>query len=155
MRPQRFQNFAIEALLAAPEITTAEPWQDDRPCGIHVRFSAGSELWIAITGALAASERHNDPEAPVHAEAPAAAAVPELYESGEISPARAEQYIAAVLTNAGCDEMSRAYPYGADAVHPGVGVTFHNGARVFMLFAHTARAGQGKGSRAFDLAAAF
>lgn len=154
MRPARFQTFAIEALLAAPEITGAEAWQD-KPCGIHLKFSTGSELWIAITGALASSERHDNPEAPVHDEPPAAVTVPDLYVDGAVSPARAEQYLAAILTNTRCTEMARAYPYGTDAVHPGVGVTFHNGARAFMLFAQTARSGQGKGRRQFDLQAAF
>ncbi|GAA3727192.1 hypothetical protein [Streptomyces tremellae] len=161
MRPQRFQTFAIETLLASPWITSAEPWQDDRPFGLHLRFTEGSELWVAITAALAPGERGDDPEAPVQADAPTAVAVPDLYESGKISPARAEQYIAAVLNNAGCTEMDRAYAYGANgetgqaSVHPGVGVIFHNGARAFLVFAHTARPGQGKSGRQFELQDAF
>jgi hypothetical protein len=156
MRPERFQAFAIEALLASPGVTAAEPWQDGRPFGVHLRFSAGSELWVAITAALAPGEKHADPEAPVHAEAPAEVAMPELYEGGKITPERAEQYIAAVLNNAHCDEMARAYAYSSNtewgpSVHPGVGAVFHNGARTFMVFAG---AGQGAG-RMGELQAAF
>jgi hypothetical protein len=155
MRPPRFQTFAVEALSAAPEITAAEPWTDDRPYGIHVRFNQGSELWAAITGALASGERHDSPDTPVAGDPPAQVPVPELYDGGQISPTRAEQYIAATLTNSGNPELRTVYPYGPDAKNPGVGVTFHNGARAFILFAHTARTGQGKGGRPFDLQSGF
>lgn len=159
MRPARFQDFAIEALLASPGITAAEPWQDDRPFGLHLRFTEGSQLWVAITTALASGERHDAPEAPVHGDAPAAMALPELYDGGQTSPERAEQYIAAALANTGSTEIARTYAYStngdAPSVHPGVGVVFHSGARAFLAFAHTARPGQDKGTRAFDLQGAF
>ncbi|MFB7912453.1 hypothetical protein [Streptomyces sp. NPDC056061] len=39
--------------------------------------------------------------------------------------------------------------------HPGLGVVFHSKSRIFMLFQHTARPGQGKGSEPFALQEAF
>ncbi|CAM5428805.1 putative protein OS=Streptomyces rimosus subsp. rimosus (strain ATCC / DSM 40260 / JCM 4667 / NRRL 2234) OX=1265868 GN=SRIM_017470 PE=4 SV=1 [Streptomyces rimosus subsp. rimosus] len=69
--------------------------------------------------------------------------------------------LAAVLANSGSAEIERTYGYSDGATttrptaHPGVGVVFHSGGKGFLLFEQAARAGQGKGSRAFDLQDAF
>ncbi|MFF4178976.1 hypothetical protein [Streptomyces sp. NPDC001750] len=160
MRPQRFQEFAVETLLKAPDVETAEPWQEGRPYGIHVTFSGGAQLWAAITAA-ALSDDYDRPEVPVHDVPPAEVPVPDLYEDGKITPARAEQYLAATLSNSGNAEIKRVYTYTtgdrADAPnnHPGLGLEFHSGSRIFTLFAHTARPGQGKGGREFELQSSF
>lgn len=98
---------------------------------------------------------------PVTGEPLADAPVPDLYEGGKASPLRAEAYLAAVLANSGSAEIERTYGYSDGATttrptaHPGVGVVFHSGGKGFLLFEQAARAGQGKGSRAFDLQDAF
>ena len=108
-----------------------------------------------MSSALAPGEKHEGEEAPVHAHAPAEVAYPELYEDGKVTPDRAKHYLAAALTNSGCDEIERAYAYADTSTQPGFGVIFHSGARAFCLFAHTARPGQSQGGRKYELQGAF
>ncbi|MFH8993243.1 hypothetical protein [Streptomyces sp. NPDC017940] len=154
MRPARFQEFALDVLPKAPEIQTVTTW-DGRTFGLHVTFNTGSQLWIGSTAQAAPSEQADQPETPVHGEAPAEAPYPDLYENGKITPARAEAYLAAALTNSHNDEITSVYPYGSEAKNPGLGVRFHSGARIFMLFQSAGRPGQAEGGRDYDLPATF
>ncbi|MFJ5967867.1 hypothetical protein [Streptomyces sp. NPDC093060] len=154
MRPERFRPFIAEALAAAPEVQTVEPW-DGRSTGLRVTFRTGAELWLGVSFAAAPGEKYENPEQPVHGKPPAEVPYPDLYEDGKVSPDRAKRYLAAALTNAGCDEIERAYPYPDTNKHPGMGVVFHNGAKAFCLFEATARPGQGMGSRNAELQGAF
>jgi hypothetical protein len=156
-------EFVVDTLGKAPEVTRAEPWQEgtSRPAGVHITFATGSELWLAVTGGGRPGEDYDRPEVPVTDAPPAEIPVPELLQSGKITPTSAEAYIAAVLNNSGCNEIKRTYAYSGGAAptqptaHPGVGIHFHSDAKGFLPFVHTARAGQGKGSQAFDLQDAF
>ncbi|WP_246150512.1 hypothetical protein [Streptomyces qinzhouensis] len=109
-------------------------------------FSTGAQIWVGITMALAPGEKHDTPEEPGRGEPPAEVPVPELHKDGMITPERVKHYLAAVMTNSGCDEIALAYPYTDDG-HPGFGVQFHNGAKVFCLLVHSARAGQSPGGK--------
>jgi hypothetical protein len=154
MRLDRFHAFALETLPKAPEIQSAEPWDGGGAGGVRVAFASGAQLWIRTTMALAPGEKHDAPEAPFHGEPPAEVSFPELYEGGNVTPMRAKHYLAAALSNTGCDEISNVYPYQDDA-HPGLGVRFHSGARVFLLFAHTARPGQSLSGTKYELQGTF
>lgn len=163
MRPQRLTEFVVDTLGKAPEVQRTEAWQEGatRPTGVHVTFATGSELWIAVTGGGQPGEDYDKPEVPVTDAPPAEIPVPDLLQNGKVTPLSAEAYIAAVLSNSGNTEIKRTYAYSAGATatsptaHPGVGIEWHSGAKSFLPFVHTARAGQGKGSRAFDLQDAF
>ncbi|MER6103636.1 hypothetical protein ABT115_15260 [Streptomyces sp. NPDC001832] len=162
MRPARFQDFAVETLLKAPEIKNAEPWTEpDRTFGIHLTFNTGAQLWAAITATAAPGDDYDRPEIPVAYEPPAEVAWPDPYEGGKVTPPRAEAFLAAAFTNSGSGEIARAYEYSAGATptrptaHPGMGIVFHDESRIQVLFQHTARAGQDKGGRSFDLQDAF
>ncbi|GGT84753.1 hypothetical protein [Streptomyces violascens] len=75
-----------------------------------------------------------------------------------MSPERAEAYLAAVLTNSDSSEIAEVYGYShrpTPAMHPGIGVLFRNGARIFMPFVHTAQPGQDRGRTRFRLQSAF
>ncbi|MFE0423109.1 hypothetical protein [Streptomyces sp. NPDC058953] len=147
MRLARFRAFALETLRNAPDIREVESWdRGDHTVGLHVTFSTGAQIWVGITAALAPGEKHENAEAPVHGEAPAELPFPELFQDGSITPERAKHYFAAAMANSGCDEIARAYPYTDDG-HPGFGVHFHNGSKVFCLLVHTARPGQSPGSK--------
>ncbi|MCR8946045.1 hypothetical protein NW249_28455 [Streptomyces sp. OUCMDZ-4982] len=159
MRPARFQQFAVEALAKAPDVKSVDPWQEDsRPFGVHIMFMSGAQIWAAITATAAPGEDYKQPENPVVYEAPAEVAYPDLYDDGKVTPQLAEKYLAAALTNSGSGEIAAVYAYTVKdpaTAHPGVGVQFHSEARIQLLFQHTARAGQDKGSRPFDLQTAF
>lgn len=160
MRPPRLMEFVADTLGKAPEIQRAEAWQEGatRPCGVHLTFATGSELWIAVTGGGRPGENYDQPEVPVTDAPPAEVPVPDLLQAGKVTPLSAETYLAAVLSNSGNNEIKRTYAYSTGdtpTAHPGVGIEFHSGAKGFLPFVHTARAGQGKGNRAFDLQDAF
>ncbi|NXY93523.1 hypothetical protein HYE82_03680 [Streptomyces sp. BR123] len=156
MRPARFHQFAIDTLPKAPDVQAVEDGAEaGRPYSLHVTFTNGSQVWVGITGALAPGEKHTTDEQPVHADAPAEVPYPPLFNGGNVTPVSAAAYLAAAVANTGNTEILTAEPYSDDAQNPGFGVTFHNGAKAFCLFTHTGRAGQTRGSRAYDLQGAF
>lgn len=160
MDPQRLMDFVTNAMSNAPEVQKAHPWQEGttRPYGVQITFATGAEMWC---GVVAAAPPGGYSEKPTTEAPPAEIAVPDLLQGGKVTPLTAEAFIAATLNNAGNDEIKRVYAYSAGATptsptaHPGVGLEFHDGGRGFLPFVHTARAGQGKGNRAFDLQDAF
>ncbi|WP_030208650.1 hypothetical protein [Streptomyces sp. NRRL S-87] len=156
MRPARFQEFAIEMLPKAPDVQSVDNGAEEgRPYSLHVTFTNGSQVWIGVTGALAPGEKHEQEEQPIHGEAPAEVPYPELFEGGTVTPTRAAAYLAAAVTHSRNTEVLSAEPYSDEAQNPGFVVVFHNGAKIFCVFTHTARAGQGRDGRAFSLQAAF
>jgi len=160
VRSERFQQFCLDALAKGPDIQAVEPWSEEgsRPRGLAITFSSGAQLWTGITGVAAPGEKLDQPEAPVTGMPPAEVSLPSLYEQGMITAERAEAYLAALLINAASDEIARAYSYSdrpTPAMHPGVGVEFHSGARANLPFVHTARPGQGRGRNAFQLQSEF
>ncbi|MFJ8677237.1 hypothetical protein [Streptomyces sp. NPDC093589] len=160
MRPPRLMEFVVDTLAKAPEVTRTEVWQDggNRPYGAHVTFVTGAEMWLGVMAAAAPGEKYEQPEVPVTDAPPAEIPVPDLLQGGKVTPGSAEAYIAAALNNSGNTEIKRTYGYSAGdspATHPGVGIEFHSGGKGFLPIIHTARAGQGKGNRAFDLQSAF
>lgn len=155
MLPARFHTFALEALAKAPDVQSVDNWdRGDHTHGIKVTFSNGSQVWFGMT--LTAAPGARGDEDPVITAPPAAeVAYPQLYEGGTVTPERAEQYLAAAITNSGHAEVKNGFAYGPDTQHPGFGVVFHSGAKIYCLIHHTARMGQDKGSRAFQLQEAF
>lgn len=157
MRLDTFHQFAIDALAKAPDVQTVAPW--DRGAnhlrGIHVTLSTGSQFWIGVSAAAASGDKWEGPEIPVEGEPPAEVPFPELYEGGKVTPARAQAYFAAAIANSRNKQVKEAYAYSSEAQTAGFGVIFHNEARGFCLFHHTARPGQDRGNRVFDLQAAF
>ncbi|MET9506934.1 hypothetical protein ABZX62_00350 [Streptomyces flavidovirens] len=156
MRLDTFHQFALEALAKAPDVQSADAWSGDAEHlrGVHVTFATGAQLWFGITAAAAPGDKWEGPEVPVEGDAPTEVQYPDLYEGGKVTPARAQEYLAAAITNAGNRQVKRAYGYDPTSQNPGFGVVFHNGAKAYCLLHHTARPGQGVGSRAFDLQAA-
>ncbi|MGK5533280.1 hypothetical protein [Streptomyces sp. URMC 129] len=155
MRPERFQQFALDAYAQASGIGQAEPWSDGtkRPLGIKVRFASGAEIWHGITAQPRDGDRYDEPEQPVEKQAPDPLPLPDLG-GGRIRITDAELYVAAVLNNTGSPEIARCYGYShgrqqAPAI-PGVGVEFWSGARIFMPFVHALRSGQTPGKE-YDL----
>jgi len=157
MRPARFHQFAIDTLPKAPDVQAVEDGgESGRPYSLHVTFTNGSQVWIGVTGTLAPGDKYDIEEQPVHGDAPSEIPYPPLFDSGNVTPATAQAYLAAATTNTGNTEILAAEPYNDDDVqNPGFGVTFHNGAKIWCLFTHTARAGQARGNRAYDLQGSF
>ncbi|WP_329467884.1 hypothetical protein [Streptomyces sp. NBC_01431] len=158
MRPERFRQFCLDTLPQhGPDITAAEVWEGDGapPFGIVITFANGSRLWATITGVLAPGTKVDDADMPVTGTAPEPVALPALCIDGQTSPALAEAYLAAVLAQSGNNEVSNIYGYqqrlNQAAAYPGVGIGFHNGARIYMPITHTSRPGQNMGREPYRL----
>ncbi|MEV6048345.1 hypothetical protein [Streptomyces xanthochromogenes] len=159
----RFTQFCVQALPSSgPDITGVEPWQgDDAPAyGIAVTFSSGSRLWLQITGGLAPGTQTGQATTAASGAVLEPVALPALFdETGTVSPLRAEAYLAAAFTHTDSTEIAQVYGYssrpGQPAQHPGLGVILRNGARLYMPFVHTAKAGQDRGRSPFRLQSSF
>ncbi|MFI9235791.1 hypothetical protein [Streptomyces sp. NPDC053079] len=156
MRPARFQEFAVKALAQAPDIRTVEPWNEGtaRPCGVKITFTTGAQIWHAITYTMAPGEKMDGPEAPVEGEVPAEVPWPELTQGGKINVRASERYLVAAILNAGSAEVASASGYSegpTPAMHPGYGVQFHNGSKIFCVYAYALRSGQERGGKGFGL----
>ncbi|ARQ70324.1 hypothetical protein [Streptomyces marincola] len=152
MRPDRFQQFAIDAYRGAG--LQAEAWTEGtkRPFGVVVTVPGGARLWHAITVQSAEGERYDQDEQPVEKEAPAPVTVPELG-AGRVSLGVLEEYLAALLTNTGSPEIVKTWRYSdreQAGTTPGLGVEFWSGARAYAPFVLAARAGGSPGAP-FDL----
>ncbi|MEU5426869.1 hypothetical protein AB0H73_14865 [Streptomyces olivoreticuli] len=149
-------EFAVKAMAQAPEIRTVEPWQEGakRPYGLKITFTSGAQIWSAITYNAAPGEKADEPEVPIEAEPPAEVPYPELLQGGKIPVRGAELYLAAALLNSNCPEITEVHGYShseSPNINPGLGVKFHNGSRIHMVFEHALRSGQTPGPRGFDL----
>ncbi|WP_330479845.1 hypothetical protein OG301_39220 (plasmid) [Streptomyces platensis] len=140
MRPERLMNFVTETLDKAPGVQ-ARPWQDgtNRPYGVHARFASGSELRLGVMVTTPPGEDHSKPEIPVTGEPPTETTSPDPL-GKTFDPTAAEQYIAAILTNSGNNEIKNVYGYSSRATptsptaHPGVGLEFHSTGKGYLLF---------------------
>lgn len=160
----RFTHFCIQALPeGGPDITAVEEWQGDGApvSGFVVTFATGSRLWLQVTGGPAPGASAGAPDTAASEPTPEHVPLPALFDdTGKASPQRAEAYLSAVLTNTGSSEIATVYGYshrpGQPPAHnPGLAVTLHNGARLYVPFVHTAQAGQDRGRSPFRLQAAF
>ncbi|MFF5977186.1 hypothetical protein ACFY7C_37440 [Streptomyces sp. NPDC012769] len=135
---------------------SAEPWDRGKEHlrGVHVTLTTGAQFWIGVTCAAAPGDKWEGPEIPVEGEPPAEVPYPNLFEEGKVTPERAQHYFAAAMVNSGNKQVADAAAFDPESHHPGFRVVFHNEAKGFCLFHHTARAGQTLGGRAFDLQAA-
>lgn len=133
MRIDRFQSVALDAYRQAPEIVSAEPWSDGtrRPHGIELKLATGGTVRHAITRTRVQGEDLEQPEQPVEGEPPAPVE-PRPAPAG-VRDRQTAEFLAAVLAGAGSKEMLRVYPYDEKSAHPGLGVEFHDGSRVYML----------------------
>ncbi|MER8118988.1 hypothetical protein [Streptomyces sp. NPDC094031] len=153
---EQVQDLCTETLAKGADITSAERWADNsRPSGLVITFSSGARLWTGVTTANAESFASTASAAVAPSDAPPP---PALFDSaGKITPIRAEQYLAAVLTAARAPEITSAYSYSSTAPrrHPGIGIHLADGTRAFLPFVYTAAHGKKPAARAFTIDAAF
>lgn len=134
MRLDRAHQFILDSLTKAPGTASAALWgRGPHTCGIHVTLDTGTQVWIGVTVAAAPGDKGGGPEIPVTDVPPAAVPYPVLNPSGH----SLQEYLAAAVTNAGNAEVAHAYRYPQQAKHPGFGIVFHSGAKVFCLIHRT------------------
>lgn len=129
MRPERFQDFAIDALKSTPGTTQAQTLQDagetKYPFGFTVTTGDGEARW-QIMGQLAEGERHDHQERPVEG-SPAA--------WSDVTPgSNAEGWVAAAIGKAESPEIARIDRWSVrdGGNQQGMTIFFHNGARAFV-----------------------
>ncbi|WP_159048068.1 hypothetical protein [Streptomyces sp. WM6378] len=113
-----------------------------------------------MTGGPAPGAAVEDAGTPVNGPALEHVPLPVLFDdAGKVSPQRAEAYLTAVLTNSGSTEIAEIYGYThrarKPAMNPGIGIIFHNGARLWVPFLHTTQPGHDRGRSPFRLQASF
>ncbi|GAB2829830.1 hypothetical protein [Streptomyces daliensis] len=133
MRIDRFQAMALDAYRAAPEIASAELWEDGtrRPHGIELTV-AGRTVRHAITRVRTPGEDMGQPEATPVEGTPPAPVEPRPTPGGGRDRQTAE-YLAAVLAGTAHPELACVYAYGEKSQNAGLGVEFHSGAKIHML----------------------
>ncbi|NGO73711.1 hypothetical protein [Streptomyces boncukensis] len=133
MRIDRFQSFAVDAYRQAPEIASADPWQEGtrRPYGIEMTV-AGQTVRHALTRVRVPGEDVEQPERdPAEGEPPAP--VEPRPAPGGARDRQTARFLAAVLADTGHPEIARVYAYDESSTDPGLGVEFHSGAKIHML----------------------
>lgn len=129
MRPERFQNFTIDALKNTPEAVQVrslkEAGDGKHPFGVAVSTRDGEARW-QIMGQLADGERHDHQERPVEG-APAAWA--------DAEPASdPEGWLAAAIGRGESPEIARIDRWSVrdGDSRQGMTIFFHSGARAFL-----------------------
>lgn len=133
MRIPEFQQLAVQAYRAAPEVESAEPFSDGtkRPYGVEIRLRTGTTVRHAMTRVRVDGEDLDQSE-------PEGTGTPPEPVEGRPEPKGSRdrataQFLAACLADTGDERMSTVYAYGEEAQHPGVGVQFHNGSKIHLL----------------------
>jgi hypothetical protein len=127
MRPQRFQQFVIQAVATADARaqSLADAGDSKHPFGVAVSRPGSESRW-QIMGQLADGERHDDAEAPVEGD-PAA-----WTDAGP--DAGPDAWLAAVIGRAESPEIARIDRWSArdGEKRQGLTIHFHNGARAYV-----------------------
>ena len=104
MRPDTFQDFAVDALAAHGTIagarTLAAIGESKYPYGLAIRLQGGAEYRWQITAESAPGDSYATPEQPVDGDPAPAAPAPAGPASGPFGLADADELLAHVLTHA-------------------------------------------------------
>lgn len=131
MRIPDFQQWAIEQYQQAREVTTAGPYTYKDRLAVEIRLANGKAVRHAITRVSVDGEDLDEPE-PVVAGEPPAPIEPRPSPAG-VRDRDTASFLASILAAAGNTEMAQVYAYSEDNMHPGLGVVFHNGAKIHCL----------------------
>src|SRR5690606_305170 len=165
MRADRFESWLVDCLQAAggPEVTTfAAAGYAARPLGVVLALPSGASVYVQIVrGSPPDGSDRRDPE-PIVTGEPAAVLPPvELPAPGSVRTADGEGWVrqadvvgwvAHAVSALGCAEISAVERYstsrdlGSETQRYGVHVACHSGADIYLLFAHTLRAGNSPNS---------
>ena len=131
MRPDRFQNFALDVLKNTPGTvrvqTLADAGDTKYPYGLAIVTADGETRW-QIIGQLADGERHDNADTPVEGD-------PAVWHAAEPGDGP-EAWMAAVVGQAESPEIARIERWsvreGERPDHQGLTVFFHNGAKAYV-----------------------
>ena len=154
MKPRRFRPWAEEQIRKSPAVASVEAIPDDRPghdylIYTHVTFTTGAKVIIHMVGTSPSvgGGAVGEDDATVTGPAPEPVKVPELATSGRLKTRDIEQHLAALLNNAGSDEIRDVAGYsqhpqlGSDQQPYGIRIRFHDESAVYALFWKMAPAG--------------
>jgi len=156
MRLSRFTTYLMGQIAEAadPAIDVAVTFADDtdqfhdKPAGVRFRFTTGAQIYVQTVRASPPGGDVGGERIVEGAAALPPVALPNLdVTSGKVDVARFENWLAAVVTNGGSREIARVRRYSrgegkSAARRPGVGVDFHSGTEICLLFVYALSAGQ-------------
>lgn len=147
MKPGVFAGWAERVLGQSPAIARiSRAPEADPPFVSVIELASGAAIHLQWVGT--APPKPEDPDNPVTGQPPAPVKVPELSTSGRLRTADVEAHLAALLTNAGNDQIMDVTGYtqdptlGSDGQRHGIRIRCHDESAVYGLFRHTLPAGQ-------------
>jgi len=151
MRADRFESWLVDCLQAAdgPEVQTfAAAGYTARPLGVVLALPSGASVYVQIVrGSPDDGSDRKDEEPVVTGPPPAPLPAVELPATGSVRTADVEGWLAHAVSASGHSEIAQVKRYsttlglGSDTHKHGVKVSCHSGADIYLLFAHTLRAG--------------
>lgn len=142
-----FTTWAEQVIGQSPAVAAVARSEDrELPFASRVELATGAQVHVQWVGA--SPPRPVDPDNPVTGPPPAPVKLPDLGTSGRLRTGDIEQHLAALLNNAGHDQILDVTGYSVDPVlgseeqRYGVRIRFHDESAVFGLFRHTLSAGQ-------------
>lgn len=154
MKPGDFRQWAEQVIAQSPAIASiTEAGAKDVPQMSRVELATGAQIYVQWVGTAppTGGGATGEPDTVVTGPPPAPVKVPELSTSGRVRTADVEQHLAALLNNAGHDQVLDVTGYSADPAlgssdQPyGLRVRFHSGASVYGLFRYMLPRGQQPG----------
>lgn len=147
MTPGSFAPWAEQVISQSPAVAAVARSEDTAPPhASRIELAAGPQVHVQWVGA--SPPRPADPDNPVTGPPPAPVTVPDLATSGRLRTGDIEQHLAALLTNAGHDQILDVTGYSADPrlgseeQRYGIRIRCHDESAVYGLFRHTLSRGQ-------------
>lgn len=142
MKPNAFADWAEPVIRQSPAVAsvTRAPAADP-PLVSVVELATGAH--VHVQWVRSSPPKPEDPNSPVTGQPPAPVKVPELATSGRLRTADIEQHLAALINNAGHNEILDVTGYsvdpalGSDDQPCGIRVRCHDESVVYGLFRHT------------------
>ncbi|MFO7251837.1 MAG: hypothetical protein DIU60_013895 [Actinomycetes bacterium] len=154
MRAARFEQYLRDLLSGSANpaikdvVTFADAGHKASPFGLVVTFTTGARIYLQIVRTSAqGGESADKPE--VVKTGDVLAPVPDpgfALESDRVNVRAFEAWLAALVTNSGSEEIQGVRTFSGKTHRFGVEVSFYNGARAFVYFAHTLGPGQDVGA---------
>lgn len=150
MKPGDFRRWAEQVFTQSPAVASVTTVRDVAEVDVsRIELATGAAIHMHWVGT--SPPKPEDPENPVTGPPPAPVKIPELSTSGRLRMADIEAHLAALLTNAGNDQVLDVAGYsadpklGSDEQPYGLRVRFHDESAAFGLFRHTLPKGQQAG----------
>ena len=161
MRPDRFHTLLTGLLKDDPQVQAVQTLEEAglkrHAYGHVVTYATGATVMLQIIAMAAPGDRYSEPEKIIEGDsALAEVEVPDAFEGGKLHLAKADQRLAALVTNSGSREVASVEAFSTreakTSVPYGVRVNFHDESTILVYVVHAAAAGRDvETGREFDV----